>query len=458
MKYLAILKDCVREAIDTKVFYVMVGLSALTVLVLASVSFAPVDPKDAMQVWSGQAFENPYAKGPARAEFERRFETTYTVKEAEPEGGGDRAAASAYRVVILSRWLNPAPAKVDQAGEKPDGKPAKVEPPKINPDSAWAPERQVQRHEQLLKARFANFGGLRAVELTVIRTLAPVQVEATHSSVSFEMNVRRTENTSQLWPYQPTLFFGLVPLTGIRAPLGVQIHFIESLLLLGVGAWVAILISIVITAFFIPNMLRRGSVDLLLVKPIHRATLLVYKYVGGLSFMFLNTLFVVGGVWIIIGLRTGIWLPNLLLLIPLLTFFFAILYSVSVLIGVLTRSTIVAILATVGVWFLFWAVGRAYVFFKVVPVMADAGIMDRSIGEGWWVSVVNAIHFVLPRTTDLDILSDEIISTGLVRPEQTGGRASELLAVNWGESLSVSLAFIAVMLGLACWRFVTRDY
>jgi hypothetical protein len=28
----------------------------------------------------------------------------------------------------------------------------------------------------------------------------------------------------------------------------------------------------------------------------------------------------------------------------------------------------------------------------------------------------------------------------------------------WGESVGVSLAFIAVMLGLACWRFATRDY
>ena len=35
MKYLAILKDSLREAIDTKVFYVMVGLSLVVILFTA---------------------------------------------------------------------------------------------------------------------------------------------------------------------------------------------------------------------------------------------------------------------------------------------------------------------------------------------------------------------------------------------------------------------------------------
>ena len=41
MKYLALLKDSFREAIDTKVFYVMAGLSGLVILVVASLGFTP---------------------------------------------------------------------------------------------------------------------------------------------------------------------------------------------------------------------------------------------------------------------------------------------------------------------------------------------------------------------------------------------------------------------------------
>ena len=36
--------------------------------------------------------------------------------------------------------------------------------------------------------------------------------------------------------------------------------------------------------------------------------------------------------------------------------------------------------------------------------------------------------------------------------------SSKLLDPNWWVSLSVTLGFIAVMLGLACWRFSAKDY
>ncbi len=51
----------------------------------------------------------------------------------------------------------------------------------------------------------------------------------------------------------------------------------------------------------------------------------------------------VGGVWVVVGLRTGVWSPGLLYSVGGITFYFAILYSVSTLFGVLTRSTLVAI-------------------------------------------------------------------------------------------------------------------
>src|SRR5947209_5703223 len=46
MKYLAILKDSLREAIDSKVFYVMFFLSGLVILVVASISYRPVTVED----------------------------------------------------------------------------------------------------------------------------------------------------------------------------------------------------------------------------------------------------------------------------------------------------------------------------------------------------------------------------------------------------------------------------
>src|SRR5262249_18366205 len=48
MKYLAILKDSFREAIDNKVIFVMVGLALLVTLFVLSVGFEPMAPEAMM--------------------------------------------------------------------------------------------------------------------------------------------------------------------------------------------------------------------------------------------------------------------------------------------------------------------------------------------------------------------------------------------------------------------------
>src|SRR5262249_34101817 len=112
------------------------------------------------------------------------------------------------------------------------------------------------------------------------------------------------------WVYEPALFFGALPLSFLQMSLAKIVEFITDDLIGTWGAGITMLLSTVITAFFIPNMLRKGTVDMLLAKPIHRTTLLIYKFIGGLTFMFLNTLVIVVGVWLILGWRTGVWLPR----------------------------------------------------------------------------------------------------------------------------------------------------
>jgi ABC-type transport system involved in multi-copper enzyme maturation permease subunit len=447
MKYLAILKDSVREAIDTKVFYVMVALSGVLVLLVASTSFEPTGPEAMMANMLQQLHPPPVFGGP-RVVGPGDDAVYYTVKKVAAVDQATDGPQARYRVTITGA-LPGRPAPEHQPADR------------ANPErdrQTWR-EQQVRKQEDLLRERFAVFGRRRALEVTEVRLVPPAEGAASNE-VAFELMTRPTELTAQFWPHQPALLFGLVPLTGIKAPLGLEVYFIEDLLVNGMGGWVAILISVIITAFFIPNMLRRGTIDLLLVKPLHRTTLLVYKYIGGLAFIFLNTTLAVGGVWLVLGLRSGLWAPSFLLLIPVITFFFAILYAVSALFGVLTRSAIVAILLTCGVWFLLYLIGQAYVFFQLWPQMEQASGVpaEQRMSEGWWVSAVNGVHFVLPRTTDLSVLTTKILRADLINPEQLGGDPSQSLDVSWGESLTVSLAFIAVMLGLASWRFATRDY
>lgn len=431
MKYLAILKDSLLEALDTKVFYAMVGLSCLVLLVVASVSYRPVAVEDEMRAFARNltwlmGLGKQQAGDPPRVDV---TDFRQTNPEAPPWEGN-------YRFTIVLR--------------QPDAE-----------RGIGEAERQAgaQKLRQALRRQFRY---LEELEVAALDSPEPTESR-------FEVTTRGTKVTAAKdWPHEPTLFFAL-PLTVWHAPVGNFVHFWEDTVVNSVGAGVALLVSVVITAFFIPNMLRKGTVDLLLVKPIRRSTLLLYKYVGGLAFMFLNTTFVVVGIWLILGLRTGLWGVGFLASVFVLTFQFAFYYAVSTLFGVLTRSAIVAILMSCLAWFLFSLVlGNGYRVIDATRKLPEiAEVVQEEKGPvpprpfpDWVYTSADVVHFVTPRLKDLDTLTNKLIVDDTL-PEFSEDRrlADKLYAgFRWGEALAVTALYIVALLGLSCWRFTAKEY
>ena len=211
----------------------------------------------------------------------------------------------------------------------------------------------------------------------------------------------------------------------------------------------------VITSFFIPNMLRKGSIDLLISKPIGRSQLLVYKYIGGLTFVFLVSSVMVGGVWLALALRSGFWNPNFLVVIPVLTFTFAILYAVSTLAAVFTRSPIFAILLAVGFAFFLFVVGQVKTVFDVFRAVDP----EKGGVPQWAFALVDGLNDVLPRYKDLDKLTSKLLSSGTLTPAEMQSRGFDVMTYpSWSETFGVSLVFIVILLAVSCWRFRRRDY
>jgi ABC-type transport system involved in multi-copper enzyme maturation permease subunit len=474
MKFIAILKDSLREAIDAKVFYVMVGLSLLLIFVAATARFTPAA--------GGRPFME-LAAVPLSVDLS-------TLDPVEAQRGGDpfrllRGLRGLYQVTKVYALDNAPdlPTSTFRVEVKPQGRlPFFFTAPR--------PEKAVEQFRE----RFGVWDDLRIAEV----------LEVSYDKGTYLIDARPTPEGRRLWPHEFSLFFGGVPVSlsflfpnapaGQGMPLAFQLYILEDFIVNSVGSWVAILVSVVITAFFIPNMLRKGTVDLLIVKPIRRPTLLLYKYVGGLLFILLNTAVAVTGVWLALSLRSGIWAPGFLLSVPVITFFFAILYAVSTLFGVLTRSPIVSILMTCGAWFFLWVVGltnlgfEAYGKYQEGQVRRHASQMAAtSVGflagpagplqaanvlnaqtqrltpyekaTNVFARVVAAVHFVLPRTRDLDTLMSGALQRDLLRlPRGLGEQALSDRRISWGESLTVSGVFIALLLGASCWWFATRDY
>jgi hypothetical protein len=444
MKLLAMLRDSLREAVDRKIFAAMLVLSGLLTLFVASISYRPITLEDDLKshtgwmTW-GMSF-NPHL---GKVEF--RIENFRQTNDAREPWHGNYAFD----------WV----VEAEDLKKLPPGLPTT--------------QRDVRRamHE---------FPYLDNVEVSknqsndakVVRF--PVVTTGT------------TVNDALGWRYEPKILFA-IPLPIFHTSVREAVYFIEDTLVNGLGAWAAVLIGVIITASFIPNLLQKGAVELWLAKPIRRPALLIYKYLGGLVFVFVLTAVTVIGVWTAIGLRSGIWATGFLTVIPAVTFYFALFYAVSTLAAVFTRSTVVAILLTLAAWFGLWLIGAVHSTLdgfrqartkmeqtvrEVSGPAADAEKTEGSDDESsngranhptppdipqWVYRISDVVYKGLPRTREMNDLTAEWVGRGLLS-DADQKRHEKANRPPWWETVGVTAAFIAVMLGLSCWKFARTDY
>jgi ABC-type transport system involved in multi-copper enzyme maturation permease subunit len=448
----AILRDSYREAVSGWVVQVMLVLSLILFLLIGSVSYSPAPVDSALD----SIVKKTTTVVPNRGNSlqTQMFFFDPKVHDVESTAPADRPfdGEYAFTLAIESKAVL-GNVGVDMGEKEKDAK--VVQGKSIVADAfksaveAWVREKKDDKvtYTEDLAKEFLTYQ-LRVNGNLDVKSIESLKPEDGHA----RYKITAKGNGSKLaWPHKIGVFFGAL---NIPSPvgLGATLYLIESTLVVGLGGWVLLLVAVVVTAFFLPNMLRKGSIDLLVVKPINRITLLIYKYIGGLIFVLLLTTVTVGGVWAIIGLRSGVWDPGILVTIPAITFYFAILYAISALCAVLTRSAIACIIVTIGFWFLLYVLGTAH---QIIEGLNSTPEMDV---PKWLVTTADAINAGSPRTKDLDNLISRQISQGLLsESELRFNRAHLIKFPAWGEVIGVSAVYIFVFLALACWRFVTRD-
>lgn len=154
--------------------------------------------------------------------------------------------------------------------------------------------------------------------------------------------------------------------------------------LYGFGMFLAVFAS----AGLIPSVLEPGRIELLLSKPVSRTHILLGRYVGNVLVVSCNIIYLVLGVWTILGIKTGIWSPVFLISIATTIFTFAVLLSVVILIGVLFES---AALATM--------VAAALMILSLV--LAQINIMLRLLSSEWSRQIWRTLYYTLPKIFDM---------------------------------------------------------
>ena len=500
MKPLAILKDSLREAWDSKTLLVMLILAGLFLVAVASIGYtqAPAQTvfEDFMQELSSPVLRIDRgrkavpmmgsAEGPPRALATYTVTTFRTVKDATHAPNGE------YEFTIV---VKPGSAKKDPNGPpdaKKDGakkdEPKKEEPKKDGELQADEFETAVALWHEDGTGKFLKIEGRNELDPSKIKVrMGAVTEEMVRDYFATELE-RRTqvpitgferlpaENPGErvykittgpsteprVWPVRFSVLFGAWE-SESPLPLGILLYTIQDLLISSVGGLIIILIAVIVTAFFIPNMLRPGSVVMLLSKPISRTTLLLFKYLGGLFFVLILSAFTVGGVWLITGIRAGVWAPGVFAVVPLMTLSFGILYAVSTVAAVWTRNSIVAILVTLAFAGFLWLVGKVEFFAMVHRIQRDAvaELKGEEPQYGTWAKVTGGLNRALPRWHDIDVLTGRTVAESLMTIKQREAQGSSTLdkhMPSWGGTIGVTLLWIVGLLTFACWRFSVKDY
>jgi ABC-type transport system involved in multi-copper enzyme maturation permease subunit len=247
-----------------------------------------------------------------------------------------------------------------------------------------------------------------------------------------------------------TLGFGAVSVFMFRERSD-AVHLVELLLGWGIAGTLGVLLALVWTAGFMPTFLEPSTAAVLLAKPLARWQLLLGKYLGVLTFVAFQAALFVVLTWLALGVRTGVWYAAYLWCIPLLVVQFAIFYSFSVLIAVMTRSTVACVLGSVLYWLLAWGINYASVMV--------GGVHDAPHLSGATLALSRAGYWISPKPIDAGLILFNALEAGqhFARPlvftqvEASGG-FSPLL------SILSSLVITAVLLGISIHELNSTDY
>ncbi len=167
-------------------------------------------------------------------------------------------------------------------------------------------------------------------------------------------------------------------------------------------SWLATILALVSTAGMFVDLVSSGAVELVLSKPIGRLRLFITRYFAGLLFVTAQVTVFCLVSFLVLGWRGGVWELGIFWGVPLVVIFFSYLFSICVLLGILTRSTVASLLLTLLIWLLIFGLhasesgllwGRELSAERVRIIQNDIQSLERSLEQPEEVEAENPPSF-----------------------------------------------------------------
>jgi ABC-type transport system involved in multi-copper enzyme maturation permease subunit len=195
-------------------------------------------------------------------------------------------------------------------------------------------------------------------------------------------------------------------------------------------------LAIFATAHLVPRMQEKGTIDLYLSRPVSRVKLILSRYVAGLILASSNVLYLIGSIWIIVAWKTHVLHPRFFLGGAVILFQIAALLAFAFLIGVITSSTAVSIMATAGV-FCFGA------------MLAGHARIEAALSKEWEAMGIKFLYWIMPKTAELFTAVVSFVAGPQVH--------NEFLTITAAPFISTAILGL-VCLALASWLFQRKEF
>ena len=193
-----------------------------------------------------------------------------------------------------------------------------------------------------------------------------------------------------------------------------------------------LIFCIISSASFIPSMVDKGTIDLMLSKPLSRFSILMSKYLGAVTFVGVSLIYFIGAIWLILSLKSGFWNFSFLFTILSLTFAFAVMYSIVVLIGLTTQSTVIAILVNL------------FLLFVLCPILASReAVIFAFVNNEAVRFVFNFLYYIFPKPGEINDITIRLIAREPVD--------------SW-QPVITSFLFCAALMAYSAYYFSKKDY
>ena len=182
---------------------------------------------------------------------------------------------------------------------------------------------------------------------------------------------------------------------------------------------------------FIPHMLEKGNIDVILSKPVSRSQVIWGKFIGGSLVVLANIAYLVIGIWVMIGLKFGVWDVSFLTTILTITFAFAVLYSLIILIGILSQSSILAMMLSYLIFFVLSPILNTR---DKIMLLTDSKVVEY---------ILDGLYYIVPKTSELGSMTADLAAGGAIYDYQP---------------IFTSAIFMILSLALSIIIFSKKDY